>query len=97
MRTVSQLADISSRSKTGFVVLQQSLTAIREKQMLVGKEDVFNKLFRSLNLIDALDFGMTTIELNSAADQLVRLGMVAKNETNTNYIQDGYSINGYVQ
>jgi len=96
MRTANQLDDISDRSKTGYVVTQQSLTAIREEEMLVGKKNIFDKLFRSKLLLQALDFGMTLLERNSAADQLVRQGMVAKNAMITTYEQSEYS-NGYIQ
>lgn len=97
MRTDAQLADISRRAKTGFVVLQQSLPATRMQEMMLDKQNTLSKIFRCSLLINALDFGLSLTQRNRSADELVREGIVAKASTNTDYFQSGYVDLDYIQ
>jgi len=94
MRTQAQILDLTDRAKCGYVLLEQSLVAIREREMMTTNviSPTYAKMLNCYNLINGIEFKYLTLnQQNAFADRLVRAGVVVKNETTEYYVNAGYA------
>jgi hypothetical protein len=94
MRSEEQLADIINRCKVGYVIYQQKLPQRRREGYFTYEQNkyIYGILTEARILLFAIQFPALSLkQRNLLADKLEALGMVAKSNAQTNYVQMAYN------